>query len=1201
MQKKSLIGTGLLCLLGLLVGGVAMAAPDFEVQPLAGVLGEEREAIAKPGPLKGAIRTDDGRVSVIVQLAEHPLALYEGSIEGLAATTPTKNGRRKLDMKAAATGAYVDFLKTRQLRFVDELTAVAPSATVTHSYQVVFNGVAMAVDESEIDTIRRMPGVKKVFPDRMMYATMDASLPLINAPDFWAQLGGQANAGSGIIIGTIDGGIRPENPMFDDVGFTAPAGYPPASSYCGTTDPAFCNNKLISARYYPPASLFPGEYLSPLGFNGHGTHTAGISGGNGNVAADAGDGVVEIISGVAPAAYVMAYKALWWNGTTGSGSTAGLIAAINDAVADGADVLNNSYGGAGGEDPATDAFGPTVDAAVAAGVVFVASAGNVGPGADTIACPACHENALTVGNSTHDRIHAFGFDVTGGPSGLAALEGTGPSLGATLGPAPIVYAGDLDPLNFEGCNPFPAGSMSGALALISRGSCSFAIKVTNAEAAGAIGAVVFNNLGGAPIIMGGLNVGETISSVMLSNAQGVAVRDHVQANPGALGTISLPISRYTDSEWADIVATSSSRGPNGNPDVLKPDIIAPGTLILSAHSPDLPPNVGGAFAFLSGTSMSGPHVAGAVALVLQQHPSWTPDQVKTALTSTSVRGLRKEDGATNADPFDIGAGRLDLGRARKAAVTFDKASMADSACFQNCAFTRAIKNERGFPSIWVATVDKLTPELDVRIKPSVVLVGSGQSKSFDVEVDTTLVTPNQWHFAYVVWKDLAGLAPDAVQPIAVFSAGSTDGNLVNKTVDKATAGPKETLTYTIDITNLTLTDPISLVDPVPDNATFVPGSELALVNGVPDPSFTYDAGNDELTWTGTLAPANLGLTASPSPFGYVPLSAFFGPLGCSAVCDDTSTTLSGVNFDYLGQTYTSVVMSSNGFIVAGGDTTDAFTPANQSLPDAATPNNVIAPFWTDLDMDGTDPADSGAGIWYAGLLSAGPDTFLVMEWAGVELFGVPGFPFTFQIWIQQGTDNIWFVYAGIPGLPSALTVGVEDSQGLLGSNYYNDGTGTAPAVGTDLQVLASAGESATFTFQVETGCVSDPVVNVVDVTSTSTAASAFAATDVVPSATPVLCIEGSCPGRLTFTGSGFTPLSLATTWRGNTPGSDNVPFGFCSGTALGLDNPKFLRTSITNLHGEFGFSRNIPSSQCAQAAQTVDVSTCATSQVEPFN
>ena len=277
----------------------------------------------------------------------------------------------------------------------------------------------------------------------------------------------------------------------------------------------------------------------------------------------------------------------------------------------------------------------------------------------------------------------------------------------------------------------------------------------------------------------------------------------------------------------------------------------------------------------------------------------------------------------------------------------------------------------------------------------------------------------------------------------------------------------------------------------------MPGSAQALIDGVPDPNFVYDAGSNSMVWSGMLDALTLEVTPSPSPFGYVPLDLFFPPLPCSSVCDDTFISLSGFSFDYAGETYTDAVMSSNGFIVAGTDATDAFTPSNQNLPDPATPNNVIAPFWTDIDMDGSSATDSGAGIWYGGVLSDGVNNYLILEWQGVELFGVPGPTYTMQIWIQLGSSNIWFVYAEIPAVPSSLTVGVEDIQGVAGSSYFFNGTGTPPEVATDLQVSSMPGSTAEFSFQVDTSCSLEPVINLVEVTSGDTSVLAFAVTEMV--------------------------------------------------------------------------------------------------------
>jgi hypothetical protein len=163
-----------------------------------------------------------------------------------------------------------------------------------------------------------------------------------------------------------------------------------------------------------------------------------------------------------------------------------------------------------------------------------------------------------------------------------------------------------------------------------------------------------------------------------------------------------------------------------------------------------------------------------------------------------------------------------------------------------------------------------------------------------------------------------------------------------------------------------------------------------------------------------------------SPFGYIPLPAYVNPLPCSSVCDDTSITLNVPPFAFDGVVYTSLVMGSNGIIIPGDDNTDAASNAKQEFPDSATPN-AIAPFWTDIDMDGTSDSDTGAGIWYAGVFNCG--AFTILEWHGVEEWGVPGPAYTIQIQIGNvgsGYEGIWFTYDQLPSVPGALTVGAEN-------------------------------------------------------------------------------------------------------------------------------------------------------------------------------
>jgi uncharacterized repeat protein (TIGR01451 family) len=1033
--------------------------PDITVADVSPTIVGSVEAL----DLDAAIKTEDGRVRVIVEFSDPPLATYAGGISGLQATSIAVTGGNKLNAQSAASRAYVNYLEGLQAQFVSELASVVPSATVDYRYQAAFNGLGMAIDATEIGALLKMQGVKRVYPDQMRHAVMDASLDLINAPALWDDLGGREAAGDGIKVAVVDTGIRAENPMFDGSDFSMPPGYP--KGYCVTSpgDPDFqCNAKLIAARWYVPTfSVHVSETLSPLDIDGHGSHTAGTATGN-VIDLPAGDivPVTTTISGVAPGAYLMAYKGLFElpDESTASGSDTMLLGALNDALLDGADVISNSWGGGSGSDPNNSPYQSAIQAINAAGVLVVFAAGNSGPGAGTIDCPGCVEEALTVGASTTDRVFANTVDVTGPGTvaeeltGLAGLVGTGPDIASDV-EAEIRYSGVISETNFEGCSPFPTGAFSDTIALIQRGSCSFEDKVNNASDAGAVAAVIFNHSNGPPIVMGGLE-STTLPSVFMSLDQGETMRDWITDMVTATARINAETSRIVNANWQDIMASFSSVGPNGDPNALKPDITAPGVNILSASSPVL--SGGADFEFKQGTSMATPHVAGAAALLAQQHPSWTPMQIKTALTSTSIQEVLKPDGSTDADPFDMGAGRLDLERASMAGLTFSKPSFADGNCGPSCSWLNtSIENVAGASTTWTVSVD--APEgLEVSVSPSEFTLPAGLSGSFDVTADVSGLEPGDWYFASLTWSESTGTYPDAYMPMAVYVSESDDANVLQKSVDVPTIEVGGTVNYTITVANNTsITRTFYLRDPIPDNSSYISGTATG--------GLMYDELTEELTATVDLAGTAMDVSPSPSPFGYVPLANYFAPFDCSAFCDEFGWLLSGVDFWYNGQHYDSVVWSTNGFIQAGTDAPD-ITFDNQSLPDLATPNNVIAPLWTDIDMDGGDGV--GGGTWYVGNLAAGPSVFTVFEWEDAAQYDDPNTTYTFQIWIESGTDNIWFVYDDIT-VPSGFyntTVGVENNTGDAGFTYYYNGSGTEPAVGTDLKAGAVPGGMADFNF-----------------------------------------------------------------------------------------------------------------------------------------
>jgi uncharacterized repeat protein (TIGR01451 family) len=609
---------------------------------------------------------------------------------------------------------------------------------------------------------------------------------------------------------------------------------------------------------------------------------------------------------------------------------------------------------------------------------------------------------------------------------------------------------------------------------------------------------------------GGGLVGDAhvLPGVHITQADGAVLSAWLAGNTNAMGSIN----GYTldlDPANGDIMAGFSSRGPATAVDVIKPDVTAPGVSIFAAEANGQAPAP--EYQFLSGTSMSSPHNAGAGALISAVRPDWSPYQVRSALMMTATRdSVLKEDGATPADPFDMGAGRLNLERAQEVGVTLDEtpdnflnanpgtggdpktlnlASMQDSVCVGECSWTRTITNVEAH-TIHLDADTTGPAGLGLSVSPSNIKVKSGQSADITVTADTTLA-PGGWNFGSL---ELArkGDGPDLHMPIAVNGVTTSNPGVLSKTVDAAAAAEGEPLNYQIDIINGRLTGQIDLEDVLPDGVSFVPGSESEVVsNGTTTSPFSESGG--VLTWSGMLDPGGLQITASPLPFGYIPLSVFGVPsFGCPSNCDDGAFILNIPTFTYNGASYSQVIWSVNGTIEAGISSLLAASANNRSMPDAAPPNNLIAPFWTDLNL-------GAGGDWRVAVLNAGPRQFTVYEWDNVPRFGNLADRYTFQIWVENGAaGNIWFGYAQLGSVADG-TVGVENADATNGFTYYFEGAGTAPAVGTDLLVGAQTGGTATFTFQAEIDdCTTgEAIVNRADVDTASTSDTAIAVTECV--------------------------------------------------------------------------------------------------------
>ena len=945
--------------------------------------------------------------------------------------------------------------------------AAAVGGEVLAQYSRVMNGAALLVSTSKLDALGAVPGVTGVFANEFRQTQTTVSPEFIEADEAWDELGGPENAGEGVVVGVVDTGIWPEHPSFADDG-TFPA---PPPSWTGTNcdfgsstpgdAPFTCNNKLIGATWAMPAYassglLLPTEFRSARDDNGHGTHTASTAAGNHGVPATLLGIPRGEVSGIAPRAHVAMYKACGDLGCFGSD----LVLAIDQAVADGVDVINYSIGG-GQSDPYTDADALAFLAALDAGVFVATSAGNSGPGPNTVGSPGDAPWITTVGASTTDRFFISEVTVTADNGDTLTMEGASVTTGIST-PTEVVMADPADPLCLESTPG--TYDYTGKIVVCERGAIARVAKSFNAMQQGAVGMLLYN-----PTLQGLATDNHFIPSVHLEVNDGTALVDFVTTHTGVMATFTQGTATEVQ---GDVMAAFSSRGGDGYL-TIKPDVTAPGVQILAGHTP-LPAGIEGGvpgelFQSIQGTSMSSPHVAGAGALLVQMHPDWSPAQIKSALMmSARTKHVTKEDGVTPADAFDMGSGRIDLEEAGEVGLTLDE-SASDFLANQGKEWNdnlasiwipvlpgkitvqRTFTNEIGKTKTWKIKV-KAPKDLKISVPKKLKVPKNGEA-TLDITIDARRVPEGEIRMATLI---LDGPGADLHIPIAIKRQQAAV--TLSKSCDPTELKQFETTTCTIDVTNTTFeTVQVDVLDNLPKNFFVVPGSVVG----------ADQTGVRRVEFSGALAPAippPVSIVQEPAPFGYFSLASLgVSPAPLPGNPDDGALLLSGLDFWYAGNHYVDGIWSVNGTIEAGTASGTATGGANAPIPDPTLPNNLIVPWWTDLDM-------TSGGNWYSATLSAGgPESWDVFEWENVPRFGDPSSTFTFQVWIERGTDKIWFTYASSTGDTTDGTVGAETADGTVGDQYYFDGVGTNPwdTPGTDLRVLTGAptpGETHTITF-----------------------------------------------------------------------------------------------------------------------------------------
>jgi minor extracellular serine protease Vpr len=584
----------------------------------------------------------------IVQLNGDPLSTY-------VKTKPAPG--KKIDFSSNTTKSYRAQLSALRNDFKQWLKANAPAANVTGEFDISLNAVAVQLNGTSLGTIASAPMVKGAQYEGIYHPldNNDPDLALIHAIDAWAQVGGPANAGAGVKVGIIDTGIDQTHPCFNPAGYSYPPGFPK-----GTT--SLTTAKVIVAKVFNNQSHRFG--YTPQAIQEHGTHVAGTVACNLDTPATVSGVTIPYgVSGVAPKAWLGNYNV--FPGQDDNARSEDILNALDAAYQDGMDVINMSLGGNahGVQDLLTNA----VDDLDQAGMVSAVAAGNSGPGHFTVESPGSAARALTAGAMTVG--HFVAAPITVGGNTFAGVAGDFATVSSTLtAPLGVVFNGTA---LSTACSALGGGSLTGKIALISRGSCTFSTKIRNAEAAGAVATIVVNNVAGDAVAMAqdGTPNQPTKPAYMVA----LAGRAALMAANGQATTIAATLQYFT-SPNSNIMAGFSSQGPTDVDFRVKPDVVAPGVNVLSS----IP---GNKWAFFQGTSMATPHLAGSAAVVIGAHPSWSAAAVRSAIVNTADQGvLLNSNGTTIAtDPNIIGAGRDNLLSAVTARVALDPVSLSFGA------------------------------------------------------------------------------------------------------------------------------------------------------------------------------------------------------------------------------------------------------------------------------------------------------------------------------------------------------------------------------------------------------------------------------------------------------------------------------------------------------------------------------------------
>ncbi len=713
--------------------------------------------------------------------------------------------------------------------------------TKVQDFTNALNGFSAVLNYDDAVKVAANPKVSMVLPDELRQVTKDDGennghgdghdeisqkvddlgnfLGLTDKGEAWKS----GLTGEGVVVGVIDTGIWPEHPSFADDG-TFPPHEPLDASVGNPCDfgntaqnpndaPFTCNNKLIGARQILPTYRLlvgadPDEFDSARDDEGHGTHTASTAAGDANVRPVIDGRSFPKISGIAPRAQIIAYKAL---GNLG-GFTSDLAQAIDQAVEDGVDVINYSIGG-GANLVTADTISFLF--ASAAGVFPAVSAGNDGPAPETIGGPADVPWVTAVGANTQRRFFEGTIKLGNGEEikGASLTRGT-PRL-------PIVdaeFAGTSDLCLPDTLDP---AKVAGKIVLCRRGGNGRVDKSFSVFNAGGKGMILYNASDDDNLFSDNF----WVPTVHLDLTEGLQVKSYIADASRPRAQIKAE-NKVTTIDYAPSMTIFSSRGPNPTAaDIIKPDITAPGLQVMAGASPftDAGFRPGDLFQAIAGTSMSSPVTAGIYALIKQAHPDWSQAAAKSALMSTADTDVRDNDRVSQAGPFAMGAGMVNPGKVAKPGSPFNPGLVYDAGLAEYLGFLcdegpEVFSNPAGtcgnlaangvpitsqnlnYPSIGIAqlagseTVTRTVTSVasapvtftasfnaptgyDVSVSPASITLAPGESASYDVTFTNAGAPVGEWEFGDLTWSG-AGYhvrSPIALKGVQLSSPAEVSG------------------------------------------------------------------------------------------------------------------------------------------------------------------------------------------------------------------------------------------------------------------------------------------------------------------------------------------------------------------------------------------------------------------------------------------